>query len=99
MDVLAAKVSEIWNTLSGISVLWAILAVILTVAIYFLPTILAAVVGNTTRRIAIIGVLDLVLGWTIVGWFALLAWAIIGRPRNPDDELELSPFAHTPGTN
>jgi len=99
MDVLAAKISQIWNTLSGISVLWAILAVIFALAIYFLPTILAAACGNTTRRTAIIGILNLLFAWTGLGWFALVGWAIIGRPRNPDDELELSPFAHTPGTN
>ena len=99
MDALAAKLSEIWNTLSGISVLWAILAVVFALLIYFLPTILAAVLGNTTRRTAIIGVLNLLFAWTGLGWFALIGWAIIGRPRNPDDELELSPFAHTPGTN
>ena len=99
MDVLAAKISEIWNTLSAISVLWAIVAVIFALGIYFLPTILAPVVGNTTRRTAIIGVLNLLFAWTGLGWFALIGWAIIGRPRDPEEELELSPFAHTPGTN
>src|SRR5262245_37073874 len=99
MDVLVAKISEIWNTLSGISVLWAILAVLFALVIYFLPTILAAVVGNTTRRVAIIGVLNLFFAWTGLGWFVLLGWGLIGRPKNPDEDLELSPFAHTPGTN
>jgi hypothetical protein len=103
MDVLAAKISQIWNTLSGVSILWAVLAVLFALVIYFLPTILAGVFGNTTRRTAIIGVLNLIFGWTGIGWFALMGWAILGRPKEPElevaEDLAPPPFFHTPGTN
>ena len=102
MDALAAKLSQIWNTLSGVSVLWAVLAIVFALVLYFLPTILAAVLGNTPRRVAIIGVLDLLFAWTGVGWFALLGWAILGRPKEPEDtgDMDTAPsFFHTPGIN
>jgi len=98
MGMLAAKISEIWNNLSGISVLLALVAVVFALAIYFLPTILAAAVGNATRRVAVIAALNLLFAWTGLGWFALVGWAILGRPRESDD-TELTPFVHTtPGT-
>ena len=99
MSLLVDKITQIWTTLSGFSVLLAVLAVLFALAVYFLPTILAAVVGNTSGRVTIIGVLNLLFAWTGLGWFALMGWALIGRPRNPDDDLEVSPFMHTPGTN
>jgi hypothetical protein len=102
MDALAAKLSQIWNTLSGVSVLWAILAILFALVLYFLPTILAAVLGNTPRRVTIIGVLNLLFAWTGLGWFALLGWAMLGRPKEPEvaEEVDMAPsFFHTPGTN
>jgi hypothetical protein len=102
VEQLAAKLSQIWNTLSGVSILWAVLAIVFALVLYFLPTILAAVLGNTPRRVAIIGVLDLLFAWTGLGWFALLGWAILGRPKEPEatEDLEMAPsFFHTPGTN
>jgi hypothetical protein len=104
MEQLAAKISQIWNTLSGISVLWAVLAVLFALVLYFLPTILAGVLGNTTRRTSIIGVLNLIFGWTGIGWFALMGWAMLGRPKEPEEtgpveDLAPPPFFHTPGTN
>ena len=102
MDAITAKISEIWATLSGISVLWAILAIVFALAIYFLPTILAAVLGNPSRRVLVIGVLDLIFGWTGLGWFALIAWAIFGRPREVElelaDDAEAFPLGHPPST-
>lgn len=99
MDALAAKLSQIWTTLSGVSVLWAILAVLFALAIYFLPTILAAILGNGPRRVAVIGILNLIFAWTGLGWFILLGWAMLGRPRDLDEELEASPYVHQGGTS
>jgi hypothetical protein len=42
--------------------------------IYFLPTILAAIGKN--RNVIAIGVLNLLLGWTILGWVAAIVWAL-----------------------
>ncbi len=67
--------------------------------IYMLPTILAAVVGNRLGRVVVIGVINLLFGWTGLAWFALIGWAILGRPKAPDDEAtELAPLPHTSGT-
>lgn len=54
------------------------LVVILILAspiIYFLPVIIASVTRkkNTTA----IGVLNLFLGWTILGWIISLTWACV----------------------
>ena len=45
--------------------------------LYFLPTIVAA---NRGHGIALILVLNLFLGWTVIGWFILLVWALVSCP-------------------
>jgi hypothetical protein len=103
LQALAAKLSDIWNTLSSVSVLWALLAIVFALAVYFLPTILAAVLHHPPGRVTLIGVLNLFLGWTGLAWFGLLGWAMIGRPKpveeGPAEEPDMVPFFHTPGTN
>jgi len=70
--------------------------------VYLVPTVLAAVVGNRPGRVVLIGVLNLLFGWTGLVWFALLAWAIFGRPKSHDEiedqGADLAPFPHTPST-
>jgi hypothetical protein len=47
-------------------------------------------------------VLDLFFAWTGLGWFALLGWAMLGRPKEPEEteDVDMAPsFFHTPGTN
>jgi RsiW-degrading membrane proteinase PrsW (M82 family) len=47
------------------------------IGIYFLPTMLALYRNcHATSWIVIVNVL---LGWTIVGWFAVLGWAATGK--------------------
>ena len=106
MDVVQAlldRLVQIWTTLSSVSVIWALLAIVFALAIYFLPTILAAVLHHPSGRVVLIGVLNLFLGWTGLLWFVLLGWAMIGRPRpaeeGPGDDSDMVPFYHTPGTN
>ena len=48
------------------------------VLIYFLPTIIAA---NRGHQITGILLLNLLFGWTCVGWIALLLWALLSAPR------------------
>ncbi len=45
--------------------------------LYFLPTILAAQRGH---GVTLILLLNLFFGWTILGWFALLLWALLSTP-------------------
>ena len=71
----------------------AILLVIL-IAAYFIPTIVAYSRGH--RNASAITVLNLLLGWTLIGWVAALVWsltsgceacraALVGRYRCGDD--------------
>jgi hypothetical protein len=48
-------------------------------AVYFVPAIIA--VRRRCRWDAAIFVFNLLLGWTVFGWFAALNWALGGRIR------------------
>ncbi len=52
------------------------LAVLL--ALYFLPSIVASHRGHGIGGFL---VLNLFFGWTVVGWFALLLYALLSAPR------------------
>ncbi|NYF80826.1 superinfection immunity protein [Granulicella arctica] len=45
---------------------------------YFLPTIVAANRGHGVTGILL---LNLLFGWTGIGWFALMLWAILSAPH------------------
>ena len=45
--------------------------------LYFLPTIVAA---NRGHGIALILLLNLFFGWTVIGWFIMLVWALVSCP-------------------
>jgi hypothetical protein len=45
---------------------------------YFLPTILAAHRGH---GVAGIFLLNIFLGWTVIGWIALFVWSLASAPR------------------
>ena len=47
------------------------------VLLYFLPTILASNRGHHTTGILL---LNFFLGWTVIGWFVLLLWALLSSP-------------------
>ena len=47
-------------------------------ALYFLPTLVAASRGHGVTGIL---VLNLLFGWTVIGWFAMLLWALLSWPR------------------
>jgi hypothetical protein len=54
---------------------------ILSVALYFLPAIIAAV--RHTHNATAILLLNLFLGWTVVGWFVALLMALSSIPLYP----------------
>jgi hypothetical protein len=95
MDAIASNVSRVLNGIDQASLFFGIGFAIL---LYFLPTILAALVRNSPVRVVLIGILNFLFGWTGIGWFALIAWAILGRPKRAEEDLELMPFPRTPGT-
>ena len=59
-------------------------AVIVAMAIYALPALLAWCMGSP-QRVAIT-LVDLLLGWTILGWIAALIWAILSGNGGSFDE-------------
>jgi hypothetical protein len=56
-----------------------ILFVIFGVAMWLLPIYIAW--RRHVRNVAAITVIDLLLGWTFVGWVACLAWAVSSDTR------------------
>jgi hypothetical protein len=50
--------------------------VLLAGALYFLPTF----VGQSKRNAGAIFILNLLLGWTLIGWVAALVWAMTVDP-------------------
>jgi hypothetical protein len=55
-----------------------ILGIIL--GIYFLPTIVAALRHH--QQVLAIFLLNLLLGWTLLGWVAALVWCVIRENQN-----------------
>jgi hypothetical protein len=53
------------------------LLIMVALAVYILPFIVAA--KRECKAIAGIGVVNLFLGWTFVGWVVALAWAACGE--------------------
>lgn len=45
---------------------------------FFLPTIIAVARGHNTLAIFL---LNFFFGWTVIGWFWALIWAVTDRPR------------------
>ncbi len=52
-----------------------IIGFIITLALYFLPTIVAAVRHH--RNVVGILLLNFFLGWSFIGWVAALIWAVL----------------------
>ena len=50
-----------------------LLFILLMGGLYLLPTIVA--VSNKKRNAGAVAVLNIFLGWTVLGWFIALIWA------------------------
>jgi Superinfection immunity protein len=50
-----------------------LLIVLVALALYFIPFLTA--LGNEHRQCTAIFILNLFLGWTLLGWVAALVWA------------------------
>ena len=55
--------------------LWIITIIMLTPFFYFLPSIIAW--KNSKRNVTAIFVINLFLGWTLIGWLGSLVWAVL----------------------
>ena len=60
-------------------VLW-IIAILVIVALYFLPTILALLIKRSAWPSILL--VNLFLGWSGAGWLLALIWALIGWGDN-----------------
>ena len=59
-----------------------IITLIVLIAVYFLPTIVASVRG--AKSVNGVATLNLFLGWTCLGWLVAFVWAF-GRTTADDD--------------
>ena len=60
--------------MEGLGVIVILLAILVAIGIYFLPTIIARV--RHKRNFGAIFALNLFLGWSLVGWVISLVWAL-----------------------
>lgn len=55
------------------------LLLIVGLIIYFLPTIIASARNSNNRDL--IFLINLLTAWTVLAWFILLFWAIMGKAK------------------
>jgi hypothetical protein len=72
-------------------IVWAV-----GIAIYMVPTIVA--VRSAKRNAGVIFILNLVLGWTVVGWVVALVWAIKFDRAQPSSSQRAADAAAAPVT-
>jgi len=58
----------------GLPEVIVLLGLLLTAALYFLPTIIA--VRRKKKNAMAIGVVNFFLGWSVIGWVVALVWAV-----------------------
>ena len=67
---------------------WLIVMVPLFLITYFIPFLVA--IGRKHRFGVAIGLLNLFLGWTVLGWFASMIWAVNKDVRDPGEDATSS---------
>ncbi len=80
-------------------ILYVLLLFFIGPVIYFIPAIVA--VSNKKQNAVAIGVLNLFLGWTLIGWVVALVWAmskdvIVAQPPQPVPVRPTQPQIPTP---
>jgi hypothetical protein len=70
--------------INEIRVIAGALGLVILLLLYFLPTIIA---WKKRNRIAIFA-LNLLAGWTLVGWIAALIWALSSEAQVPQGALQ-----------
>lgn len=62
----------------GLGSIWHIALLIFLLCLYFLPTFVAN--GRNHRNATPIVLINLFLGWTVIGWVGALVWATLHQP-------------------
>jgi T4 superinfection immunity protein len=73
--------------LANVSFLRAVAVTSIALPLYFLPAIL----GRRKRIAFAIFLVDLLVGWTVIGWIVALIWAVAGESQQRALVLEASP--------
>jgi 4-amino-4-deoxy-L-arabinose transferase-like glycosyltransferase len=66
---------------ADVSPIPGLIIIVVCIALYFLPTIVAA--SRHKRSENAIVALNLLLGWTLIGWVVALVWALSADPPDP----------------
>ena len=84
------KTAPEWIVGAGgfLGLLFLLLLVILAAAVYFLPSIVAFS-RNVTTALGVV-VVNLFLGWTLLGWVVALAWAVSAPAAPPAPERQVA---------
>jgi len=69
---------------------WLIVVAPLFLIAYFIPLLVAA--GRRHRFIGAIGLINLALGWTVLGWFGAIIWAVNRDVRDREVEPQPAPL-------
>lgn len=69
---------------------------LISLAIYFIPSIIA--ISRSHPSLGIIIVLNLLGGWTGIAWIAALIWALINKPAPVQHIYHGAPVSHAPTT-
>lgn len=69
---------------------WSAIAILMMLAVgavvYFLPMMVA--IGRRHHQVGAIIILNLLLGWTLLGWIGALVWAATQVRRRKQDEWD-----------
>ncbi|WP_342594520.1 superinfection immunity protein [Salinicola lusitanus] len=62
----------------------ALISMAISLALYLLPTIIAA--ARHKRNVVAIGALNILLGWTLIGWVVALVWSLMHDKVDPHQQ-------------
>jgi Na+/H+-dicarboxylate symporter len=72
----------------------AFLLIFLTLVFYFIPSAIATL--RDAQHSRMIFLINLVFGWTVLGWIAALIWAIVESPKTAASKLVSSDITNLP---
>lgn len=92
MSVAASLLLAFVQTDQTDSAGWVLIVAVsaISLVLYFLPTI----VGRQKHNAGAIFVLNLLLGWTIIGWVVAMVWAVTKEPQ--PSQVIVNPSAPPP---